>query len=119
MYLQPGFGQRSVSKLGSEYIPEILVVTPWVFDATNEGVRSSGSSYAEPSKKMFGVLVECFRKLLAKFLADDSLPILHSTCHHQVAYLDKGDINAIQFVSYENFLTFLSPGMHGSSPNVN
>jgi hypothetical protein len=27
--------------------------------------------------------------------------------------------NAIQFVSYENFLTFLSPGMHGSSPNVN
>lgn len=26
---------------------------------------------------------------------------------------------AIQFVSYENFLTFLSPGMHGSSPNVN
>ncbi|KAH8968956.1 hypothetical protein BDL97_02G010400 [Sphagnum fallax] len=73
----------SVSKLGSEYIPEVLVVTPWVFDATNEGVRSSGSSYAEPSKKMFGVLFECFRKLLAKFLADDSLPILHSTCHHQ------------------------------------
>jgi len=67
-------------------------VTPWVFDATNEGVRSSGSSYAEPSKKMFGVLFECFRKLLAKFLADDSLPILHSTFHHQVAYLDKGDM---------------------------
>jgi hypothetical protein len=72
--------------------PEVLVVTPWVFDATNEGVRSSGSSYAEPSKKMFGVLFECFRKLLAKFLADDSLPILHSTCHHQVTYLDKGDM---------------------------
>jgi hypothetical protein len=27
--------------------------------------------------------------------------------------------NAVQFVSYEHFLTFLSPGMHGSSPNVN
>jgi hypothetical protein len=71
--------------------PEVLVVTPWVFDATNE-VRLSGSSYAELSKKMFGVLFECFRKLLREFLADDSLPILHSTCHHQVAYLDKGDI---------------------------
>jgi hypothetical protein len=69
--------------------PEVLVVTPWVFDATN-GVRLSGSSYAEPSKKMFGV--DCFRKLLTEFLADDSLPILHSTCHHQVAYLDKRDM---------------------------
>jgi hypothetical protein len=67
--------------------PEVLVATPWVFDASN-GVRLSGSSYVEPSKKMFGVLFECFRKLLAEFLADDSLPILHSTCHHQVAYLD-------------------------------
>jgi hypothetical protein len=40
--------------------PEVLVVTLWVFDATNEGVRLSGSSYAEPSKKMFGVLIYLF-----------------------------------------------------------
>ncbi|CAK9214141.1 unnamed protein product, partial [Sphagnum troendelagicum] len=39
----------SVSKLGSEYIPEVLVVTPWVFDATNEGVRSSGRRFSSNS----------------------------------------------------------------------